>query len=75
MYFEIPLCHFNVEFNLSHVDFSVSHAYSWFHIRKFHVLCFYCTTRSGNGVKGAYLPVEIFARPLGENTTACPLTQ
>ena len=31
--------------------------------------------RSGNEVKGAYLPVEIFARFLGENTTACPLTK
>ena len=28
---------------------------------------------SGSGVKGAYLPVEIFAA--GENTTACPLMQ
>jgi len=28
---------------------------------------------SGNAVKGAYMPVEIFA--VGENTTACPLTE
>ena len=30
---------------------------------------------SGIRVKGAYLPVEIFARIMGENTTACPLTE
>jgi hypothetical protein len=29
----------------------------------------------GNGAKGAYLPVEIFARTPGENTTASPLAK